>query len=167
MTTITKPRPIDVEPKPTEDESMARLETAAEISDPSDVSAFVRAYKAMNWDSRSEDEFAQAVRWALWVGAHLIARDVAMAGAARYPDHAELQKMAYILAPPKVTVSKSGPHPDIEANRKWLKANWDAYRGHWVALKDGQLLGVADSLDALVEKIGEIKNTGILVTSLW
>jgi hypothetical protein len=167
MTTMSKTWSTDIEDKPTQDEAMARLAAAAEVSDPHDASAFVKAYKEMAWTTRSAEDFAQAVRWALWVGAYLIARDVAMAGAARYPDHAELQKMAYILAPPKVTVSKSGPHPDIEANRKWLKANWDAYRGHWVALKDGQLLGVADSLDALVEQIGEIKNTGILVTSLW
>jgi len=167
MTTMSKTWSTDVEDKLTEDEAMARLAAAAEISDPHDVSAFVKAYKEMAWHTRSAEDFAQAVRWALRVGAHSIAHDLVMAGAARYPGHAELQKMAYILAPPKVTVGKGGPHPGIKADQVWLKTHWDEYRGRWVALRNGQLLAVADSLDGLVEPVGEIKNTGILVTPIW
>ena len=48
---------------------------------------------------------------------------MALEGAARYPDHAELTKAARVLAPPTVT---RAPHPhtaNIPANRAWLKAS--------------------------------------------
>ncbi|MEW5986556.1 MAG: hypothetical protein AB1791_07990 [Chloroflexota bacterium] len=165
-TTTVRPAsevPLEIAP----DEVMAQLEKAAAASDPYDVSAFVTAVKAVDWDSRPAADFVRAVYLALNAGAHLTARHLAMAGAARFPDHAELQKMAYILAPPKATVSKSGPHPENKGNMAWLKENWDTYRGRWVALRGGQLLAVADSLDGLVAQVGEIRNTSILVTSIW
>ena len=74
MAAMTKTWPTELEDKQAEDEAMARLEAAAEVSDPHDVSAFVKAYKEMAWTTRSAEDFAQAVRWALWVGAHPIAR---------------------------------------------------------------------------------------------
>lgn len=164
-TTLKPASEIQLEVAP--DGVMAQLEKAAAASDPYDVSAFVTAVKAIDWESRPAADYVGAVYLALNVGAHLTARHLAMAGAGRFPDHAELQKMAYILAPPKATISKGGPHPGIKADMTWLKQNWDTYRGHWVALRDGQLLAVADSLDGLVEQVGEIRNTGIMVTPIW
>ncbi len=139
----------------------------AAASTPYDVSPFVTACEAVDWAGQPADVYAHAVRLALESGAHLMARNLALEGAERYPDHAELQKMAYILAPPKVTVSNRPPDPSIKGNMAWLKEHWDEYRGKWVALRSGELLAVADSLDGLVEQVGEIKNTGIMVTPLW
>lgn len=124
-------------------------------------------YREIDWSERPAEDYVRAVYLALNSGAHLVARNLAMQGAERYPADAELQKMAYVLAPPKVTVSKLPPKPGIRADRDWLQANWDTYKGKWVALRNGELLGVADSLDDLLKEVGEIENTGILVTQLW
>ncbi|MCI0394981.1 MAG: hypothetical protein L0322_08570, partial [Chloroflexi bacterium] len=97
----------------------------------------------------------------------LVARNLALEGAERYPDHVELQKMARILAPPKVTVSKRPPDPGIKGNMAWLNTHWDEYKGQWVALRGGQLLAMADSFEGIIDQVGPIKNTGILVTKLW
>ena len=78
---------------------------------------------------------------------------MALEGAARYPDHAELTKAARALAPPTVT---RAPHPhtaNIPANRAWLKAHRHAYAGQWVALCDGHFLAAAPSFDALAAQV--------------
>jgi hypothetical protein len=88
-------------------EEMAQLEAAAEASTVYDVAPFVAAYEAIDWEERTADDYARAIQLALsaGAGAHPITRKLAMEGSERYPDHAELQKAAYILAPPKVILS--------------------------------------------------------------
>ncbi len=166
MSLMTKRRKTKSGRKAAEAE-MAALEAAVAASTVQDASPFARAYQAIHWNNHPADHFARVVRLALSVGAPTVAQEAAAKGAQRYPDHAELQKMAHILAPPTVTASKAPPRPGIQANRDWLNAHWDDYRGRWVALRDGELLAAADSLDGLSEQVGELNNSGILVTPLW
>src|SRR5690606_2618637 len=107
------------------------------------------------------------VRLALKVGAHIIARKLALEGVERFPEDAELKKMARILGPPKVAVSNRPAEPGIGDNMAWLTAHWEEYKGKWVALRDGQVLATADSFEGVIEQVGPVKNTGILVTKLW
>lgn len=113
-----------------------------------DAQAFVTAYQAIDWTTRSPAEFARAIHWALTTGAHLTARALATAGAAQYPDDAELQKAARILAPPRL-LRRLPADPTIRANHDWLRAHRLDYPGQWVALRNGQLLASSDSLQAL------------------
>lgn len=145
------------------DKGMAALEAAAAAKD---EQAFGTAFKTVQWEDRQPEEFMHTVDLALMAGAYLVARKVAAMGAQRYPKHAELQKMAHVLAPPTVTVTQSNSQPTWYADRQWLKSHWQEYRGQWVALRQGQLLGAATSLDALVEQVGNIKGTDILVTPI-
>ncbi|MBC6418066.1 MAG: hypothetical protein GDA44_04395 [Prochloron sp. SP5CPC1] len=93
---------------------------------------------------------------------------IAVEGLKSFPEHAELQKYEYILAPPKVTMVPRDPNQDDgQADIDWIKENRKQYRGCWVALKNGQLLASGKDLDEIVEQIGEIKNTGILVTVIY
>lgn len=98
-----------------------------------------------------------------WNGAWKIATE----GLQHFPDHAELQKYAYILAPPKVTVVPRDPSRDVRADREWLKQNRAEYRGRWVAIKNGQLLAVGNSYDEVRAQVGPVKNTGILITKIY
>lgn len=146
------------------DKAMTALQTAAEAKD---EHAFGIALQAIDWTKRAPSDFLHAVDLALMAGSYLAARRLANQGATQYPHQPELQKLAQLLAPPQVTVGKGGPKVGIEANRVWLHTNWDQYRGQWVALRQGNLLGAADSLDALVAQVGNIKNNDTLVTVLW
>ena len=47
-------------------------------------------------------------------------------------------------------------------NVQWLKDHRDHYRNQWVAVREGQLLEVADTLHALIEHVG--KREDILYT---
>ena len=46
----------------------------------------------------------------------------------------------------------------------WLKAHRTAYHGRWIALRDGALVRVADSFEALVADLGD--TTGLLLTKV-
>lgn len=164
MTTIIKSDKIKSKRKKRLNEEMAALQTAAEAKD---ELAFLNAQKGINWDHHPAEDFDRAVDLALMAGAFMAARHLASDGAERFPEHAELQKIVHILAPPKATVVKGVHNTTWKADREWLKTHWDEYRGQWVALYNGQLLGAAENLDALVKQVGEIRGTGILVTPLW
>jgi hypothetical protein len=143
------------------------LEAAAVVSGTEDASAFVHASSEIDWEARPAGDFAHAVRLALHVGAHLVARELAMKGSNLYPADVELRKMAQILAPAEVTASETPPDPTVSTAVAWLEINWNDYKGRWVALRGGELLAVADSLDELIAQVGDVRHTGILVTSLW
>ncbi|MCB0107732.1 MAG: hypothetical protein KDE53_17545 [Caldilineaceae bacterium] len=124
------------------------LSPLARAAEAGDAEAFVAAYQAINWTTRTADEFERAIQWALAAGAHLAARALATTGAAQYPDDAELQKAARILAPPKF-LRRLPADPTIRANHEWLRNHRMDYHGQWVALRNGQLLANGDSLQAL------------------
>jgi hypothetical protein len=141
---------------------MARLEAATHAGD---ETAFLDARRAIDWSKRSAKDFCQAVRWALEAGAYRAATLLATEGAERFPRHAELAKMARILAPPKVIRSDLPPDPSIAADMDWLRAHYDEYRGQWIALRNGQLLGTANSRSELADKIGDIR--GVLLAPVY
>ena len=143
-------------------DGMARLEAAAHAGD---ETAFLDARRSIEWSKRSAKDFTQAVRWALEAGAYRAATLLATEGAERFPRHAELAKMARILAPPRVIRSDLPPDPSIAADMDWLRAHYDEYRGQWIALRNGQLLGTAGSLSELADKIGDIK--GVLLAPVY
>ena len=145
-----------------EDDAMASLESAATAGD---ERAFLAAKDMVDWETRPAADFLRAVQLALSAGAHMAARNLAAQAAVRYPDDADLQKYARVLAPPRVLRSDAPPHPGLRANRDWLMTCGDKYRGQWVALRQGKLLGAADSLAALKELIGDTND--ILLTKVF
>jgi len=140
------------------EDGLARLEVAAETGD---EMAFVQAASEIDWCQRSAAEFARAVRLALAAGAHLLARNLAAQGAKLYTDHPELQKMARLLAPPRIVRTDLPPDPSIRANRDWLQTHANEYRGQWVALRGGQLLAVGSTARYLKAQLKNIE--GVLL----
>ena len=144
------------------EEGTAMLEIAAEKSD---EMAFVQAVSEIDWPQRPAADFARAVRLALAAGAHLLARNLAAQGARLHPDHLELQKMARILAPPRVVRADLPPDPSVQANHAWLRAHADEYRGRWVALRNGQLIAMGYTARELKAQLES--TDGILLTRVF
>ena len=92
---------------------------------------------------------------------------MAVEGLKYFPEHGELKKYEYILAPPKVTSVDRGGHPEIRADREWMQKNRAEYRGRWIGIKNGQLLAVGSDRDEIIAEVGPVKNTGILVTKVY
>jgi len=131
-------------------DEISLLETAAEAGD---ERIFVEVLRQVDWRIRPAEDLVHGVRLALKAGAHLSARQLSRDGLRRHPENPELQKMVRILAPDKVKSTPRPPDSSVRANRNWF-ANYSAeYRGQWVAIKDGHLLGAASTLQALKTKV--------------
>ncbi len=139
-------------------DGLARLKAAAHAGN---ELAFLDARRAIDWSKRSAKEYSQAVRWAIEAGAHEAARQLAVQGAERYPDHAELVKFARVLNPPKAFSSHLPPDPSVKADIDWFAKHSLEYHGQWVAVKNGHLLGAAPTIQALMEMVPSWRETTI------
>jgi len=159
---VRRVRPLPTVLVSAENDAMARMESAAATGD---ERAFLAAKDALDWETRPAEDFLRAVQLALSAGAHMAARNLAAQGAARFPDHPRLAKFAYILAPPRVFRAPAQPNAGIRANRDWMMAHGAQYHGRWVALREGQLLAVGDSLDSIIAQVG--RTAGALFTKVY
>lgn len=141
-----------------------RLEEAAKLGN---ETAFLDALKEVNWQGRSASEYMYIINLALEAGAHLAARRLAFEALSSHRNNPEIQEYARVLAPPKVTRIEAPPDTEQGNNLTWLKDHGQEYRGRWVALRSGELLGVAGSYKELVGKIGETRGTNILLTKAF
>ncbi len=114
------------------------------------------------------NDITDAIKQAFEADNPRLAERLAKEGAERYPEHAELQKYARVLAPPIVKVLPSTPESRAaaKADNAWLQANWESYRGNWIALRAGELLHSSPSFDDLLTQVGDVRGRNILVTKL-
>lgn len=143
-------------------DGMAALIIAAQEGD---ESAFVEAVNEIDWLQRSPADYARAVRLALAAGAHRLARKLADQGGERYPEHPALQKMARILAPPRVVEIEKPSTTSVRANQAWLRTHADRYKGQWVALRDGALLASAETARELKWRLES--TDGVMLTRVF
>ncbi len=143
-------------------ELLQQMAAAAEIGS---ERMFLEAKQKIEWQSRPAEDFLRAVRWAFSAGAHLAARNLSKQGADLYPENADLQKLAYLLAPPKVIKRAYSPDPTIKMNRDWIRSQGCDYRGQWVALRNGELLASGESLDVVTQQTGVARD--ILFTKVY
>jgi hypothetical protein len=130
--------------------ALRHLEDAAKRGD---ERAFLCTLDQTDWLNKSAEDYVYAIQLALQAGAHLAARRIANDGLSQYPQNATLQKYARGLAPPVVVARNLPANPTLRANREWLKTHSEEYRGQWVAVRNGELLGAASSLKELTERI--------------
>lgn len=130
------------------------MQQLAAAADKGDEVMFLAARQKIDWRCRPAIDFVRAIAWALAAGAYRAAHNLATQGVEQYPDHQELQKLAYLLASPKVIQRDLSPDLSQRANRDWIHAHSAQYRGQWVALRNGELLATAASLHALTQQLG-------------
>lgn len=141
---------------------IARLEEAVEAGDDN---TFVIALRDLEGEELSAEEFVHLIKLALEAGAYLTARQLSSRGAEIYPSDPELPKYARVLAPPKILASTPATPESVKEmhdNRNWMKTNGASYRGKWVILRHGQLLGAGDSLAEAANDLDD--KEGIFVT---
>ena len=116
--------------------------------------------------NKSPEEYIQSMRIALGRGDLKTAQELASEAVKIYPDAVDIQQCAYVLAPTKVTSRPSTPEQrqSMKADREWLQKNRDKYRHRWVAVRSGELLADASSLDELADQLDDTK--GVLLTVL-
>lgn len=133
---------------------MARLEEAAN----KDERTFINTLQAIKWEGRRPEEFVRAIKLALRVGAPTAAQYIYSEGVRFYADSPAIQKYARLFAPPRAQTKTLPPNPTLKANREWLKSHRSEYRGQWVAVRNGELLAAAVSLEELIGQVGDTAN---------
>lgn len=108
-------------------------------------------------DPSTPEEFLAAVHALLDDASPTRAQRVAAEGHARFPEHAELERLCRLLTlPPPRMVPSDGKKRNREKAYRWLNENEIHYRGQWVALTDDGFLASAPTLDELMAKIEAI-----------
>jgi hypothetical protein len=146
----------------TPDSEMARLQAAAEVTN---EGLFLSAMNSMDWHTRSAADFLYATQLALEAGAFVAARQLSALGAELYPEEPLIERYSHTLAPPMVVGKRPSQGPGTKANRDWLKAHGDEYRGKWIGLRNGVLLGAAEAFEDLLNYVGKAKD--ILITKVY
>ncbi|OCR01324.1 hypothetical protein BCD67_12465 [Oscillatoriales cyanobacterium USR001] len=115
---------------------------------------------------KSPEEFIKDMDAALDRGDFYAAQRISIEAGQLYPEHSDVQKYAYILAPAKVTVKPSDPEQrkNMQASREWIRQNLPTYRHRWIALRSGELVADAASLDELADRLDD--TIGLYITVL-
>lgn len=137
----------------------ASLALAAEAGD---EIGFLRVAKRLDWSELNVTDFVRTMKLALKAGAHLAARNLAVAGAKRFPQSEELQRMAFVLGPARIVQTDVPPDPSRKGDQEWLRVHSQDYKGKWVAILDGQLIALGNTAR---EVKAQLKSSeGVLIT---
>jgi len=132
----------------------AQLEALADLAA---AEAFASAVALADETGWSPAYYVRAIRLALRAGAHRPAAELARRARERYPNDDDVQRLAGLLAPLVGPARRSPADPTVRANRNWFVYHGAAYRGQWVAVKNGELLGAAPTLRELKARVGDTR----------
>jgi hypothetical protein len=144
------------------DEQSSALACLEQAVNKGNEQAFINALQKVEWTDRQARDFARAIKLALNIGAPTAAQQIYNKGVARYPNNADLQRYARLFAPASPATKTLPPNPTLKANREWLKLHRSEYRGQWIAVRNGELLATATSLEELIGRVGD--TTNVLLT---
>ncbi|MGH7599036.1 MAG: DUF5678 domain-containing protein [bacterium] len=135
---------------------LLHIEEAAAGEDRSTLSRLV---ENVNWRSRHPDDLIRVIQACIFVDMVLLARELAGEGRRLFPNDKRMAQWASVLAPPKIigTRPASGNAIGLEASHQWFQNNSFKYKGQWIAVRNGELLGVAPTLKELYNQIGQDK----------
>ncbi len=106
---------------------------------------FHKTVTAIDWTSASAEQFILAIGLSLELGDITTAIKLSAQGLQKYPDDFNLQRATQVLAPANITGDKQPYIEGLTATLEWFTQNATEYRGYWVAVKQGKLLGKATS----------------------
>jgi hypothetical protein len=119
-----------------------------------DTQALVTFAERTDWSKYPPDALVLMIERALQLELAALARTLAQRGQILFPTHERLRQLAHVLAPPQVLNTHTPPAHGLDEMRRWLNEHAQAYRGRWIAVRAGQLLGAAASLAELRGQIG-------------
>ena len=125
---------------------MQRLEAAVQADD---RRAFLEQVEAVDWPAHTPDDLSHAIQLALSMNLVWPAHDLAEQGMRLFPDHEPLRRAMRVFEPPTVRMTRGIPLKGIKEAHDWLRAHANEYRGQWIAVNQGRLLGATGTLDEL------------------
>jgi hypothetical protein len=139
------------------DNDLLRLQLAGDeiMHNSAPNAAFAEIVTALDWCNKPAWFFKQAIDLALQLELPVIAYQLASWGCKWHPTDPDLKRAERVLAPPKIIETDRPPRKGLSESMAWLQRHAAEYRGAWVALEAGELIGTAPSRDVLVRELGE------------
>lgn len=133
-------------------EDMYQMLEEAASSD--DHQAFAGLARGIEWIERQPKDLIRTIDLALMLDLVPLAQELAQRGKQLFPYDIHLQQAAKVLTPPIIIGKRPAQAKHLKASRDWLAEHSSEYRGQWIAVRDGILLGTAPTLKGLYGKIG-------------
>ena len=140
------------------DEVLARLRVASEAGN---EQTFHQAYTLVDWLQQPPETIERVARLAFQAGLHYLAQTLARDGVALYPYHVGLQKFSQALNPRPAQVSHAVHDGTARADTQWFAKHSAEYYGQWVAVRDGQLVSAAATIQQLEVQIGDLRSATV------
>jgi hypothetical protein len=136
---------------------IAQLEAAV---DRNNSRTFARIIEQVNWETQPVEQFIQVIDLVMSLGYIPLARELTAKGRERFPTNETLIQTERALAPAVVRGFKPAM-PGVAATIEWMRKHAATYeKGQWLAVRSGELLAVASSLDELIEAVGGLEELG-------
>ena len=138
----------------TDEETLPLLEQLEYYVDNWNTRDFADLVRAMDWSERPPEELVGTINRSLSLEMTRLARELTALGERLFPDNRQIQRLAYVLAPPTVRVVEgSKPTSSLSDSMRWYSEHGSQYRGKYVAVKDGKFLGAAETWDELAAQV--------------
>lgn len=135
-------------------ELIARMDAAIAAED---GPTFVRLVREIDWSQHTAEDLLRAIDFTIWMDMGRLAMELAKKGGELFPEHERARAAAHVLTPPTARLAPTNHERarSLRRSDEWLSEHAHAYVGQWVAVRHGQLLGVAPDLHDLMPLIGE------------
>lgn len=128
---------------------------------------FMEAIASIDWSSQSPSELREAIDLAFQLGCHSVAIELASEGHKLFPHDLTLERIARVLAPPKLVRTGIPAIPGLRDSVEWFEKHREQYSGKWVAIRNGKLLASADSRAELSRTLDSLNTlTDVLVAKV-
>ena len=136
--------------------ALVELEKASENAD---HRTFALLTRTIDWSTHGAAELTRALDLALALDMVPLSRDLALRGSRLFPEDQRVQQAMAVLAPPVVVGTYPAQETNLETSQQWLEEHASQYKGQWIAVQNGMLLGSAPTLQALHRQIGPARQT--------
>jgi len=105
--------------------------------------------------TRSPEDYIRAIDRAVRQDNFRHAADLAFEAFESYPNSEKIRRYARVFAPKTLVFHELPPNPEMSLNLNWVLQHRSSHRGRWVALRRGELISDAASLDELETQLGD------------
>ncbi len=122
-----------------------------------DQDRFVDLVRNTDWSLHAPEEIFRAIDMTLMdMQLKRLAMELAQQAGRLFPENKRAQYVAHVLSPPVARVVKDAPKPrGMRETMAWFDKHAKEYRGLWVAVREGSLLGASKDLKELKPLIGD------------
>ena len=118
--------------------------------------SFVSLAESVDWSKQSARTIRGSLDLALMLNLNKLAVRLAREGSRLFPDDPNLRKAVRVLREPCIRGTVPNSDRKLDDSRKWLCKHAGEYKGKWVAVQAGSLIGYANSLRELQNAISSL-----------